>query len=343
MKRKIIKQGHNTLTITLPSKWVKKLNLSSGNEIDILEKENMLLINANENLKEKSTVIDITDFTVPLLWRYFQSAYRSGCDEIKIIFDPNKKEYEDAFTYYTTHFDYSKLGERIPPKSAQLMIQSVVDRFLNVAIIKSGRGYCIIKEMGEPTTKEFDNSLRRIFIIISQMFDRTIQAIKDGEINDVNICKEIKAMDINIDKFVDYCCRIINKLRFSFPDNKRSLLFSTLFMLELIGDEFKYIAKHLALSKRPVNETLELVEKVKGHFEIYYKLFYKFDRNQAITFGKNDRLVYEEHYKYDKLVYEERYKFKNKTGEGRSIARHFMSISKFLLDLSELRIGMEFD
>ena len=28
MKRKIIKQGHNTLTVTLPSKWVKKLNIN---------------------------------------------------------------------------------------------------------------------------------------------------------------------------------------------------------------------------------------------------------------------------------------------------------------------------
>jgi len=34
MKRKIIKQGHNTLTITLPSKWAHKLNLKAGEEVD---------------------------------------------------------------------------------------------------------------------------------------------------------------------------------------------------------------------------------------------------------------------------------------------------------------------
>ena len=50
MKRKIIKQGHNTLTVTLPSKWVKKLNLTADDEVDIIEKENSLLINAKENL-----------------------------------------------------------------------------------------------------------------------------------------------------------------------------------------------------------------------------------------------------------------------------------------------------
>ncbi len=30
MKRKIIKQGHNTLTVTLPSEWAKQFNLKSG-------------------------------------------------------------------------------------------------------------------------------------------------------------------------------------------------------------------------------------------------------------------------------------------------------------------------
>ena len=37
MKRRVIKQGHNTLTITLPSEWVKKLNIQSGEELDLSE------------------------------------------------------------------------------------------------------------------------------------------------------------------------------------------------------------------------------------------------------------------------------------------------------------------
>ena len=333
MRRKIIKQGHNTLTITLPSKWVKKLNLNPGDEIEIVEKDNSLLISSHENIKEKTGVINITDFTIPLLWRYFQSAYRSGCDEIKIIFDPNKKEYEDAFHYYTTNFEYAKLGEKVPSKPALSLIQSVVDRFLNIAIIKSGKGYCIIKEMGEPTMKEFDNSLRRIFIIIFQMFDRVIEVIKEEEIGDTNICKEIHTIDLNVDKFVDYCCRIINKIETSCPDRKKSLLFSTLFILELIGDEFKYVGKHLAVSKKSVKDTLNLIEKIREHFDIYYKLFYKFDRERAISFGKNDFDIYSKHFGIKK----------NLKGESKSIAGHFMMISKLLLALSELRIEMEFE
>ena len=332
MKRKIIKQGHNTLTITLPSDWVKKLNLNAGDEVDVIERDSSLMINGHERNKEKATIIDITGFTIPLLWRFFQSAYRAGCDEIKVTFDPAKKEYEDAYHYYTTQFDYSKLGEKIPPKPALTMIQSVVDRFIGMGVIETGKDYCIIKEMGESTHKEFENSLRRIFLVILQMFERVNDAIKQDEIGDRGLCKEIHTIDLNIDRFVDYCCRILNKNSSSFSDSKKMLMFSTLFLLELLGDEFKYIGKHLAISKKPVKDVLPLAEMVKEHFEMYYHLFYKFDRETAIKLGKNDCRIYNEHFKIKE----------NLKGESRSMAGHFMMISKLVLVLTELRIEMEF-
>ena len=36
MKRKVIKQGHNTLTITLPSKWVEKNTIVPGEEVEVV-------------------------------------------------------------------------------------------------------------------------------------------------------------------------------------------------------------------------------------------------------------------------------------------------------------------
>ncbi|MDD5192519.1 MAG: hypothetical protein PHH54_06095 [Candidatus Nanoarchaeia archaeon] len=332
MKRKIIKQGHNTLTITLPTEWVKKLNLHAGEEIELCEKDSSLVINGHEKGRDKNTAIDITNFTIPLLWRFFQSAYRAGDNEIKILFDSNKKQYEDAFHFYTTQFDYSKLGEKIPPKPPIAMIQSVVDRFIGMGIIETGKNYCIIKEMGEPSVKEFENSLRRVFLVILEMFDRIIEAIEKNETGDTHICKEIHTIDLGTDRFVDYCCRILNQLSSSFSDSKKMLLFSSLFLLELVGDEFKYIGKHLALSKKPVDDILPLAIMVKDYFEIYYHLFYKFDRETAIKLGKRDVEVYNEHFKIKEGL----------KGESRGMLGHFMMVSKFILALTELRIEMEF-
>lgn len=332
MKRKIIRQGHNTLTITLPSEWVKKLNVKAGDEVELYEKGSALMINGYERTKDKSAVIDLTDMTVPLMWRFFQGAYRSGCNEITVKFDPLTRNYEDAYHFYTSQFDYSELGEKMPSKPALAMIQGLVDRFIGLGIIETGKDYCIVREMGEPTTKEFENSLRRIFLVIQHMFERISEAIEKDEIDDVNLCKEIHTIDLNVDRLVDYCCRIINKVNTSFPEEKKSLLFSTLFLLELVGDEFKYIGKHLAQSKKSVKDTLPLARIVKEHFDLYYDMFYKYSREQAIKFGKNDFDVYKDHFKIrDKLH-----------GHSKSIARHLMMLSKFTLSLSELKIEMEF-
>ncbi len=331
MKRRIIKQGHNALTITLPTDWAKKLNLKAGDEIDLIEKQDQLVVGAKENNKPKSCTIDIENVPVPMLWRFICGAYRAGYDEIKIVFNPNK-QYKDAYHYYTTQFDYAKLGEKISKRPPLVMLQSLVDRFVGIEIIETGENFCIVREMGEVTTKEFDNSLRRIFLVIMQVSDRIIETIKKDEVGRKDLCKEIHTIDLNIDRFVDYCCRMLNKLNNSFPDHKKSILFSTLFLLELLGDEFKYIGKHIALSKKSVKETLELAEMVKKHIDLYYDLFYKFDREKVIKFGEHDQELYEYHFRTKET-------FK---GEGRSIAKHFMTLSKLLLALTELRIEMEY-
>ena len=109
-------------------------------------------------------------------------------------------------------------------------------------------------------------------------------------------------------------------------------MFSTLFLLELLGDEFKYIGAHLAKVKKDVSESLSFAEQVKEHFEMYYHLFYKFDKEMVKKFGENDFAVYNQHFKWKE----------SKNTETKSIRRHFMRISKFIFCLMELRIEMEF-
>ena len=138
MKRKIIKQGHNTLTVTLPAEWTKKLNLNAGDEVDLFEDNGSLTINGKQKNGFKSTSIDITGLSVPMLWRFFQSAYREGYDEIKLIYDTKKKNYEGVYNYYVSQFDYEKLGGRPSEKLALNMIQELVNRFVGIEIIDHG-------------------------------------------------------------------------------------------------------------------------------------------------------------------------------------------------------------
>lgn len=104
---------------------------------------------------------------------------------------------------------------------------------MGIEIIENGKDYCIIREMGEVSPKEFENSLRRIFLIILELFDRTIKAIENNEIKDSSLCKEIHAIDLSIDKFVDYCARILNKIVGVCPEEKSSSCFQAYLYLSL--------------------------------------------------------------------------------------------------------------
>jgi len=110
------------------------------------------------------------------------------------------------------------------------------------------------------------------------------------------------------------------------------LLFSTLYLLELLGDEFKYIGKHIAFSKKSIKEVMDIAEMIKEHFETYYRLFYKFDRESAIRLGKNDFEVYSKYFEIKEKLQK----------DSRNISQHFIVISKFILSLAELKIEMEF-
>jgi hypothetical protein len=308
------------------------LHLDAGDEVDIIENAGSLTINGKQHNGFKTTTIDITGLSIPMVWRFFQSAYREGYDEIKLVYDKSKKDYESAYNYYASQFSYTRMGEKPQKRTPIDMITELVNRFIGIAIIDNGENYCTIREMGEITSKEFDNSLRRIFLLIMELFDKLIHLLKSNQTGDISICKTLHTMDINIDRFIDYCCRINNKINDSTFQKNKPLIFSTLFLLELLGDEFKYIGNHLSPSKIKVEEVVDFAESVKKHFETYYHVFYKFDRNEVIKFGENDYKIYNEHFAEKE----------HKNRDVNSIYRHLMQISKFTFCLMEIRIEMEY-
>src|SRR3989338_7038465 len=240
MKRRIIKQGHNTLTITLPSKWTKRLNLTPGGEVELTEKDSGLFITSDKNSVVKKTEIDISGLDVPSIWKYIMGVYREGYDEVRVKFDP-KEQLGSQYKFFSEHKLDLKYGREAEKKSTLEFFHELVNRFVGYEIFEHGTDYLVIREISEPTTKEFDNSLRRVFLLTQQMAEETSEALKT---NNPEVLKHIHDVDTNLDKFHDYCIRILNKLG-NMETGKINLYFATLFFLELIGDEYKNISLHL--------------------------------------------------------------------------------------------------
>lgn len=91
MKRKVIKQGHNTLTITLPAKWVEENSIKAGDELDIDETNNKFLRvfsnSLSKNTQQKSVSIDISGLDLAAARQKLRSAYKIGYDEIIVNFE----------------------------------------------------------------------------------------------------------------------------------------------------------------------------------------------------------------------------------------------------------------
>ena len=59
MRRRIIKQGNNSFRSTVPIKWIKENNLEAGDEIEVFEEDNQLIISPPLKLRKHETPIDI--------------------------------------------------------------------------------------------------------------------------------------------------------------------------------------------------------------------------------------------------------------------------------------------
>jgi len=330
MRRKIIRQGHNTLTITLPSEWTKKFNLKAGSEIELIERENGLFLSTEKNGDSKRAEFDATGMDIPTIWKYFMAVYREGYDELLVKFPPNL-ELDSPFKYFTHHKLDARYKIEREKKTAFGALQGFVSRFIGYEIVEHGKDYVIIREMGELTSKQFDNSLRKIFLILQEMAEETLEAIDK---NNPKILMQIHDVDVNLDKFHDYCVRILNKTSNKEP-RQSELLFATLYILELIGDEFKNISNHIVhdFPKTKLGAIKELAEAIKEQLDVYYDLFYKFDKSKINKMSEIDKKVYFK-------VLPDMYKKAN--DKEREIYHHLRMMSKYINALLELRIEMEY-
>lgn len=83
--------------------------------------------------------------------------------------------------------------------------------------------------------------------------------------------------------FEDYCLRVLNVK--GYEDYKKTpIIYSTIFLLEMLGDEYKRIAQHVIADKHVYGKQyLGFFRQVNQQLEAYFDLFYHFDREKTIT------------------------------------------------------------
>ena len=262
MKRHIIKQGTSTLTISLPSSWVKSLNLEGGDEVEVTEVNQNLIISTNQRIHLKRAILDISEFPEKIIRRYFTALYMSGYDEIVIRFSE--------------------------PKQLKLL-QEITDDHIGFTIIEQTSRHCVAKEIAKPQPDDFEKLMRRLFHMITTAGNDLLTAV---EKNDYEMMLMIREADESVNKISGYCIRLLNK--FGHPSKQNILSLDDLVRnLERLGDSYKHIAKAIINRKAKVSkETIKIIKETNIVMQEFFHLYFHFDKEKLVmAYERKNALV----------------------------------------------------
>jgi phosphate uptake regulator len=271
MKRKLIKQGLRSVTVSLPNKWVERFGLKPKDEIELVEQGNKLILNSNSEAHNKKASLHIEGLPKAIVHRYLVSAYKKGCDEIELHFSP----------------EIPSLRQKKKLNAMEYIQEVVNQRLIGVEIVEQSNKRCLIKQISKISTEDFNIILKRIFYLTLALSEAALDCVANKRLNYFLI----KNQHDNIEKFVNYAIRILNKRGL---DHKTATYFYLLTELEEISDTYTYIVRDYVLENRKVHDkAINVFEQINEAFRTFYEFFYSFDPKKAVKILENRRSMFD--------------------------------------------------
>lgn len=180
MKRRIVKQGAATLTISLPAFWTKKHRLKNGDEITIeLINDDLLISKEALKSEKKKEIILITD-TKTYVRNIVITAYCQGYDTLIVYFN-------DESSYQT-------------------LLEVLKHYIIGFDVIKKEKAFCVLENITEPSIEQFETIFQKVLYNTSLLIDQTEQRIQ-GTIQ----FKEYAEVMLRIHQYENFCKRLLSK------------------------------------------------------------------------------------------------------------------------------------
>jgi phosphate uptake regulator len=96
MERKLVKQGRNALTVTLPSRWLQEKGLKAGNSVFIEQGKNLVI--TTTGAARTAVELDLRGFEKPMMYHAVLGAYIEGYDVIAAHHSSSKVAQEIALS-----------------------------------------------------------------------------------------------------------------------------------------------------------------------------------------------------------------------------------------------------
>ena len=258
MKRKVIQIAKSTQLISLPRPWAKKFDIKKGDELDVIDNGNNLIIKTDNAFDVNKAELNIDELG-PMTRRCVSALYKKGVDELRINFND--------------------------PLNVELVREAINMETPGFEIIDQKEDYCIIKNISGIKVDEFDNILRRTFLLLIRMAEESYEANKKKKFA---YLKEIARLESDNNKFTVLCRRLLNKN--GHKSNLVGPLYFIIEELENIADQFNYTCKRFNEIKgkkvKISKDVLDMYKTANEQLKNLYELFYKFDKDKIIEIKK---------------------------------------------------------
>ncbi len=263
IKRKVIQIANSTQLISLPRKWSQKHGVKKGDEIDIEEEGDKLIISTDGEPDHKEITIDADKWNF-FLPRVIHALYKKGIDEIRINFSN--------------------------PELLRVVQKSLGKETVGFELLDQGKDYCIIKNVSGDL-EDFDSVLRRTFLVLLQMAQESYEAVKNGNYSHLT---NVAFLEESNNRFTTTCRRLLNKKGYN---NYQQVgpMYYIIEELEKIADHYKYMCKDISNMDPKKNkvskEMLGMFNIVSRSLQLFYEVFYKFDENKVVEIAGNRKNV----------------------------------------------------
>jgi len=232
MKRKLIKHGPTSLTISLPKEWTDRFNLNKGDEIDLEEIETRLIVSsANQTKKTETKIFDCGSLNQDNINEHIVGLYKAGIPDVKL--DNIRKD-------------------------CLKKIKQVVNNSIGWEIIEESKNSLRVLYIGSTDEETISKAENQIYWKIENMIEKVIENKGSTEL--------IYEIDLEINRLSFFIMRNIS-LRFS-AKPETFLRYNKVALLEEIGDSIRHYNE---FSKKEKQETDLLIkfQEIVGKTRIF--------------------------------------------------------------------------
>ena len=273
MRRKVIQIAESTQLISLPRKWCLAHNIKKGDELEVEANGPKIIVSTDSTPPYTSVNVDISALDRTSIMFLIRALYKKGYDEIRINYKtPIAKHYRTE-----QEINISTIAHR------------EVSRCPGLEIIEQKDNYLILKAISVADPKELENILRRTFIMISDTCKDLTTACKT---NDRRTLESIEEKHDNVTRFINHCCRLINKRQ---GLENAHFLFNIVSILDKILDILKNSSREmLEYDKKITTESSKILDLIYESYETFHELFYRFSLDKVHKMNESKEKIYRE-------------------------------------------------